>query len=144
MKRRSTPALFPSATVKWPISIDRQLHDDTFVKSDFRALIVPPFLFNFFRLICFYSLFQTTVSYGMSFFHQKRNVLRCRETPHPAASTELFLPSLLDYGTLELRMNRVRSLLSMRRMLLGYSFEPRPNSLALAIAGQVMTIGHFN
>ena len=144
MKRRSTPALFPSATVKWPISIDRQLHDYTFVKSDFRALIVPPFLFNFFRLICFYSLFQTTVSYGMSFFHQKRNVLRCRETPHPAASTELFLPSLLDYGTLELRMNRVRSLLSMRRMLLGYSFEPRPNSLALAIAGQVMTIGHFN
>lgn len=70
MKRRSTPALFASATVKWPISIDRCLHDYTFVTSDFRALIVPPFLFNFFRLICFYySLFQTTVSYGMSFFH---------------------------------------------------------------------------
>ena len=49
MKRRSTPALFASATVKWPISIDRWLHDYTFVTSDFRALIVPPFLFNFFR-----------------------------------------------------------------------------------------------
>ena len=144
MKRRSTPALLPSATVKWPISIDRQLHDYTFVTSDFRALIVPPFFFNFFRLICFYSLFQTTVSYGMSFFHQKRKVLRCRETPHPAASTELFLPSLLDNGTLELCMNRVTSLSSMRGMLLGSSFEARPNSLAFAIAGQVMTISHFN
>ena len=31
--------------------------------------------------------------------------------------------------------------LSMRGMLLGYSFEPRPNSLALATAGSVMAIG---
>ena len=144
MKRRLTPALFPSATVKWPISIDRQLHDYKFITSDFHALIVQPFLLNFFRLICFYCLFQTTVSYGMSFFHQKRKVLRCRETPHPAASTELFLRSLLNYGTLELRMSRVTSLLSMRGMLLGSSFEARPNSLAFAIAGQVMTISHFN
>ena len=27
-------------------------------------------------------------------------------------------------------------------MLLGYSFEPRPNNRALATAGSVMTIGH--
>ena len=38
-------------------------------------------------------------------------------------------------------MNRVRSLLSMRSMLLGYSFEPRPNSRALATGGWVMIIG---
>ena len=37
-------------------------------------------------------------------------------------------------------MNRVRSLLSMRCMLLGYSFEPRPNSHVLATADTVMTI----
>ena len=39
------------------------------------------------------------------------------------------------------RLNRGRSLLSMRDMLLGYSFEPRPNSRALSIADSVMTIG---
>ena len=38
-------------------------------------------------------------------------------------------------------MTRVRSLLSMRGMLLGYSFKTRPNSRALGIAGSVMTIG---
>ena len=32
-------------------------------------------------------------------------------------------------------MNRVRCLLSMRDMLLGDNFEPRPNSHALATAG---------
>ena len=36
---------------------------------------------------------------------------------------------------------RVRSLLSMRGMLLGYSFEHRPNSRVLATAGSVITIG---
>ena len=35
--------------------------------------------------------------------------------------------------TRKTRMNRVRSLLSMLCMLLGYSFEPRPNSRALGI-----------
>ena len=38
-------------------------------------------------------------------------------------------------------MNQIRSLLSMRRMLLGYSFEPRPKRRMLATAGSVMTIG---
>ena len=38
-------------------------------------------------------------------------------------------------------MNRVRSLLSMRCLSLGYSFEPRPNSLALDTAGTVLIIG---
>ena len=37
--------------------------------------------------------------------------------------------------TRKTRMNRVRSLLSMLCMLLGYSFEPRPNSRALGIVG---------
>ena len=41
-------------------------------------------------------------------------------------------------------MNRVKSLLSMRGMLLRYSFEPRPNSLALATVGLVMTILFIN
>ena len=34
-----------------------------------------------------------------------------------------------------------RFLLSMRCLLLGYSFEPRPNSHALGTEGSVMTIG---
>ena len=38
-------------------------------------------------------------------------------------------------------MNRVRSLLSMHGMLLGYSFEPRANSCALGTADLLMTIG---
>ena len=38
-------------------------------------------------------------------------------------------------------MTRVRSWLSMRAMLLGHSFKPRPNSRALGIAGSVITIG---
>ena len=41
-------------------------------------------------------------------------------------------------------MTRVRSLLSMRGMLLGYSFKPRPYSRALGIAGSVKTIGLVN
>ena len=32
----------------------------------------------------------------------------------------------------------------MRNMLLGYSFEPWPNSRALGTAGSVMTIGVIN
>ena len=38
-------------------------------------------------------------------------------------------------------MNRVKSLLSMRGMLLGYSFKPRPSSRLLDIPGSVMAIG---
>ena len=40
-------------------------------------------------------------------------------------------------------MNRVRSLLSMRGMLLGYNFKPRPNRCVVATVytGSVMTIG---
>ena len=44
---------------------------------------------------------------------------------------------LLDFGAL----NRVRFLLSMRCTLLGYSFEPRPSSLALGSMCSVITIG---
>ena len=38
-------------------------------------------------------------------------------------------------------MNRVRSLLYMCCLLLGYSFEPRTNSRVLSTANSVMTIG---
>ena len=38
-------------------------------------------------------------------------------------------------------MNRVKFFLNMHSMLLGYSFETRPDSRALATAGSVMTIG---
>ena len=38
-------------------------------------------------------------------------------------------------------MNRVKSLLSMRCILLGYSFKPRPNSRTLGTATSVLTIG---
>ena len=38
-------------------------------------------------------------------------------------------------------MNRVRSLLYMCCLLLGYSFESKPNSRALSTAGSVMTTG---
>ena len=38
-------------------------------------------------------------------------------------------------------MNRVRSLLSMRSMLPGYSFNPRPNNSALGTADSLMDIG---
>ena len=40
-------------------------------------------------------------------------------------------------------MNPVRFLLSMRCMLLTYTFEPRAHSRSLGMAGTVMTIG-FN
>ena len=41
-----------------------------------------------------------------------------------------------------LYMNRLRSLLRMCCMLLGYRFEPRPNSPTLGSAGSVMTISY--
>ena len=48
----------------------------------------------------------------------------------------------LKFGLLEQDcMNRVRSSLSMRCMLLGDNFEPRPNNHALGTTGSVMTIG---
>ena len=37
-------------------------------------------------------------------------------------------------------INQIRPLLSLRPMLLGYSFEPRPKSRLLATAGSVMAI----
>ena len=48
---------------------------------------------------------------------------------------------LLDFGVLEKDSARMRSLLSMGAMLLGYNFQRRPNSRALATAGPVLTIG---
>ena len=40
-------------------------------------------------------------------------------------------------------MNGVTSLLSMRGMLLGNRFEPKPKSHALGTVGSVMTYGFF-
>ena len=58
---------------------------------------------------------------------------------HPASRGFLSLAQF--WRTQErLCMNQVRSLLSMLGMLVGYSFEPRPNSRVLATAGSVMII----
>ena len=57
-------------------------------------------------------------------------------------ASRVFLPLARFWRIRErLCMNRLRSLLSMRGMLLGYTFEPGPNSLVLATAGSVVTIG---
>ena len=50
---------------------------------------------------------------------------------------------LLEFGVLKrtrerLCMNRVRSMLSTRGMLLGYSFEPRSNNRVPATAGSII------
>ena len=56
----------------------------------------------------------------------------CGNTALPAEASLSFTCSILILRTQErLCMNWVRSLLSMRGMLLGYNFEPRPNSFVL-------------
>ena len=59
---------------------------------------------------------------------------------HPASRVSLSL-ALFWCSRERLCMNWVRSLLSMHALLLGYSFEPRPNSRVLATVSSVMTIG---
>ena len=60
-------------------------------------------------------------------------------------SAFLFLVLLLIWRTRErLCMNGVTSLLSMRRMLRGYTFEPRPNSRERGTASAVMVIDILN
>ena len=59
---------------------------------------------------------------------------------HPAIRA--FLPFAPFWRTQErLCMNRVRSSLRMRCMLLGYSFNPRLNGRVLGTVGSVTTIG---
>ena len=58
---------------------------------------------------------------------------------HPAIRA--FLPLSRFWCTRKIEKNREKSLLSMCCMLLGYSFEPRPNSRAVGTAGSVMIIG---
>ena len=58
---------------------------------------------------------------------------------HPAIRAFLSLPRF--WCTRKIEKNREKSLLSMCCMLLGYSFEPRPNSRAMGTAGSVMIIG---
>ena len=55
-----------------------------------------------------------------------------------------FAALLLQKDSAWIEEGQVRSLLSMRGMLLGYSFEPRPNSLSLETEGPVMVIRHIN
>ena len=59
---------------------------------------------------------------------------------HPASGA-FFLLAWFWRTRESLRTNRVGSLLSMRGMLLGYNFEPRPNTRTPATTGSVMTIG---
>ena len=58
---------------------------------------------------------------------------------HPAIRAFLSLSRF--WCTRKIEKNREKSLLSMCCMLLGYSFEPRPNSRAVGTAGSVMIIG---
>ena len=55
-----------------------------------------------------------------------------------------FAALLVQKDSAWIEEGQVRSLLSMRGMLLGYSFEPRPNSLSLETEGSVMVIRHIN
>ena len=68
---------------------------------------------------------------------QKKTLLACHPTSIAFLSLARFQPTLERLCT-----NRVRLLLRMRSMLLGfYSSEPRPNSRALGTVCSVMTIG---
>ena len=58
---------------------------------------------------------------------------------HPAI--RVFLSLSRFWCTRKIEKNREKSLLSMCCMLLGYSFETRPNSRAVGTAGSVMIIG---
>ena len=65
---------------------------------------------------------------------------------HPASKTSVSLAhARVKSGVVKERlvcMNQVKSLLSMCRLVLGYSFEARLNSLSLDTAGvSVMTFG---
>ena len=55
-----------------------------------------------------------------------------------------FAALLLQKDSAWIEEGQVRSLLSMRGMLLGYSFEPRPNRLSLETEGSFMVIRHIN
>ena len=76
-------------------------------------------------------------------FKTKTGLLVClRDDANFHSASRVFLSLVRFWRTRErLCMNRVRSLLSMRGMLLGYSFEPRPSIRPLGIAYSVMTIG---
>ena len=73
-----------------------------------------------------------------SLLHLDNNILT---TGNKTKSRKCTLP--VDFGVLEKdsALNQMRSLLSMRCMLLGYSFKPSANSRALGTAGSVMSLG---
>ena len=62
------------------------------------------------------------------------------EVSAPCYQSLSFVCSILAHSE-RLCMNRVRSSLRMRCMLLGYSFNPRLNGRVLGTVGSVTTIG---
>ena len=81
-------------------------------------------------------VFTFEIFYSMNFELWLRNSLH-----HHASKVFLLLALFWRNRRERLRVNRVRSLLSMCGMLLRYSFGPRPKNHALATAGSFMTIG---
>ena len=70
------------------------------------------------------------------------NMLASHQSHHVNRSNRAFLSLARFWFTGQsLCMNRVKSLLSMCCILLGYSFESRPNSRAVGTAGSVLIIG---
>ena len=74
------------------------------------------------------------------FLHKVHLKINSQFARHPYSRTFL---SFARFGHTRERpcMNGVRSLLSIRDMLLGYSFPPRSNNRLLGTAGSFMTIG---
>ena len=84
--------------------------------------------------------FHCAFSYNQSY----NQIIVChsdRVTDMPPASIAFFTLVWFQHSRERLCINQVKTLLSVCGMLLGYNFEPRPNSCALASAGMVMTIG---
>ena len=78
-------------------------------------------------------------------FSNSKNFRSSMHTFPTKPASRTFLLLVRFWRTRErLCLNRMRSLLSMRFMLLGYSFEPRLNNRALGSGGSVMTIGFIN
>ena len=81
-------------------------------------------------------------SYHVSIYkHMEQMNIFCSFFSNTLPSEPLCLVAWFWSTQDRLCMNWVRSLLSMCSILLGYSFKPRPNSLALATGSLVMTIG---
>ena len=78
-----------------------------------------------------------TLVFSLSFFSRFFPLVRFHSASRTFLSFAWFLRTLKS-----LCVNRLRSLLRMRCMLLGYRFEPMTNSSTLGSAGSVMTISY--